>query len=36
MFGRMIRQKIDGGVGSCRLTVNVNIKVGLVSGYGKV
>jgi len=36
VFERMIRQEIDGGVGSSRLTVKANIKVGWVSGYGKV
>jgi len=36
VFERMIRQEIDGGVGSGRLTVNTNIKVGWVSGYEKV
>jgi hypothetical protein len=33
---RMIIQEIDGGVGSCRLMVKANIKVGWVSGYGEV
>jgi len=32
----MIRQEIGGGVGSGRLNVNAYIKVGWVSGYGKV
>ena len=36
MFERMIRQEIDGGVGSGRLTVNANMKVGWVPAYGEV
>ena len=36
MFERMVRPEIDGGVGSGRFTVNAYIKVGWVSGYGKV
>ena len=36
MFKWMIRQIIDGGVGSGSFPVNANFNVGFVPGYGEV
>jgi len=36
VFERMVRPKIDGGVGSGKFTVNAYTNGGWVSGYGKV